>query len=83
MKTLSYTAFRQNLAREMDSVNEDHIPLEITRKNHKSCIVMSKEDFESYEETAHLMKSANNAIRLNKAIEQLESGKGKKRDLLK
>lgn len=83
MKTLSYTAFRNNLAKEMDRVNENHAPLIVTRKNHKDCVLISMEDFASYEETAHLMRSTNNAGRLNKAIDQLESGKGKKRDLLR
>ena len=50
--TLSYSAFRNQLAGVLDKVNNDHKPVMITRQNGKPAIVMSVEDFQSYEETA-------------------------------
>lgn len=82
MDTLSYSAFRSHLANAMDKVNEDHKPILITRQNGKPAVVMSLEDFKSYEETAYLMASPKNAERLNKAIVQLKSGQGVERGLL-
>ncbi len=82
MDTLSYSAFRGNLSKTLDKVNEDHKPILITRQNGKPAVVISLEDFNSYEETAYLMASPKNAERLNKAIAQLESGQGAERDLL-
>ena len=74
MDTMSYSAFRNHLAGCLDKVNDDHKPLLITRQNGKPAIVMSVEDFHSYEETAYLMASPLNAERLNQAIQEVEIG---------
>lgn len=83
MNTISYSAFRSHLASTLDGVNENHKPLIITRQNAKPAVVMSLEDFESYEETAYLMASPKNTERLNRAIHQLNAGLGKGRKLIK
>jgi len=75
MDTLSYSAFRSQLAGTLDKVNDDHKPILITRQNGKPAVVMSLEDFQAYEETAYLMASPKNAERLNKAIAEIESGR--------
>ncbi len=82
MDTLSYSAFRSHLANTLDKVNDDHKPILITRQKGRPAVVMSLEDFKSYEETAYLMASPKNAERLNQAIAQLESGKGVEQGLL-
>lgn len=75
MDTLSYTSFRKNLAGVLDKVNQDHVPVMITRQNGEAAILMSVEDFKSYEETAYLMASPKNALRLSASIAELEAGK--------
>lgn len=82
MNTVSYSSFRTNLASTLDKVNEDHKPVMITRQNGKPAVLMSLEDFHSYQETSYLMASPKNAERLNKAISEIESGKGVQHDLL-
>ena len=82
MDTLSYSAFRNQLAGVLDKVNDDHKPVMITRQNGKPAIVMSVEDFQSYEETAYLMASPKNAERLNQAIAEVESGQMVDKDLI-
>jgi antitoxin YefM len=77
MDVLSYSALRNNLASTLDKVNEDHVSILITRQNGKPAVIMSLEDFKSYEETAYLMASPKNAERLNRAITEVESGKTK------
>jgi len=47
----------------------------ITRQNGKPAVVMSLDDFHSYEETAYLMASPKNAERINQAIAEVEAGK--------
>ncbi|MFC3122698.1 type II toxin-antitoxin system Phd/YefM family antitoxin [Agaribacter flavus] len=74
METMSYSAFRTNLAATLDKVNDDHKPTIITRQNGRPAVVMSLEDFHAYEETAYLMASPKNAERLNQAIKELEAG---------
>lgn len=82
MESMTYSDFRKNLAASLDKINKDHVAILITRQSGKSAVIMSQEDFKSYEETAYLMSSINNASRLNQAIEQLENKKGKKRRLI-
>ena len=74
MDTISYSAFRTQLAGTLDKVNEDQKPLLVTRQNGKPAVVMSLEEFHSYEETAYLMASPRNATRLAESIAQIEAG---------
>ncbi|MGM9451974.1 type II toxin-antitoxin system Phd/YefM family antitoxin [Legionella bozemanae] len=82
MDILSYSALRNNLASTLDKVNEDHAPILITRQNGKPAVIMSLEDFKSYEETAYLMASSKNTERLNQAIDEVESGKTKEHGII-
>lgn len=75
MDTISYSAFRTQLAGTLDKVNKDQKPLLITRQNGKPAVVMSLEEFHSYEETAYLMTSPRNATRLLESIAEIEAGK--------
>jgi len=66
----------------LDKVNTDHAPVVITRQNAKPAVVLSLEDFNSYEETMYLMASPKNATRLNKAIKEIENSQFAKHDLI-
>jgi antitoxin YefM len=82
METLNYSSFRSNLAKTLDRVNDDHLPILITRQNGKPAVVISLEDFKAYEETAYLMASPQNAQRLNEAIAEIESGNAGPHELI-
>ncbi|KTD21420.1 Antitoxin YefM [Legionella lansingensis] len=82
MDVLSYSALRNNLASILDKVNEDHVSILITRQNGKPAVIMSLEDFKSYEETAYLMSSPKNVERLNQAIAEVEAGKTKEHGII-
>ena len=82
LDTISYTSFRQNLSSMLDKVNEDHVPIMITRQNGEPAIVMSVQDFKSYEETAYLMASPKNAERLNTSIMEIEANNVIRRDII-
>lgn len=82
MDTVTYTKFREQLAGHLDRINSDHTPLLVTRQNGAPVVVMSLEDFKSYEATFYLLASNNNAVRLNAAIDELRAGKGKARKLI-
>lgn len=83
MKAISYTAARQNLAKTMKKVCEDHDPVIITRKNTDAVVIISLEDYEALNETAYLLQSPKNTTRLLESIQELESGKGKEMELIK
>ncbi len=83
MDVISYSVFRTNLASTLDQVNDNHKPVLITRKNGRPpTVLISLEDFQSYEETAYLMVRPKNAERLNQAIEQAEAGKIQQHELI-
>ncbi len=81
MEALSYSLARQNLAKTMDQVCRDHSPVVVTRQKNDSVVIMSLEDYEALEETAHLLRSPKNAKRLLESVAQLNGGKGRKRSL--
>ncbi len=76
MKSIKYTAARENLASTMDAVCADHAPVVITRNRDQSVVMLSLEDYESLEETAYLLRTPANAKRLLESIHALENGKG-------
>lgn len=82
MKAISYTAARENLAATMDGVCNDRNPVIITRKRDQAVVMLSLEDYESLEETAHLLRVPANAKRLQAAIEALDGGGGTERELI-
>ena len=82
MRTTSYSDLRKNLAAMIDQVSADHEPIIITRdRGRPPAVLMSLEDFASYEESRYLLESPANASRLKAAIESLEKGGGKQREL--
>tara|TARA_B100000315_G_C14485799_1_gene545132 strand:+ start:630 stop:881 length:252 start_codon:yes stop_codon:yes gene_type:complete len=82
MKAITYTAARGNLSKTMKKVCEDHDPVIITRKKNGSVVMISLDDFEALNETSYLLQSPKNAKRLLHSIKELNSGKGKTRDLI-
>ena len=83
MRATSYSELRKNLSATLDRVNEDHEPVLITRdKGKPAAVLMSLEDYASFEETAYLLKSPRNAKRLRDAIAELDAGRGKARKLV-
>jgi antitoxin YefM len=81
MKSITYTAARENLASTINRVCEDNAPVLITRNRDQSVVMLSLAEYESLQETAHLLRSPANAKRLLKSIESLERGQGVRRQL--
>ncbi len=82
MRTTSYSDLRKNLAAMLDAVSADHEPVVITRDRGKpSAVLMSLEDYASFEETRYLLRNPANAARLAASIEALEAGAGNEHSL--
>lgn len=82
MEATTYTAARQNLARIMEQVCQDHSPILVTRKQSDSVVIMSLADYQALEETAYLLRAPKNARRLIESISELAEGRGRKRNLI-
>lgn len=81
MNAITYTHARSHLAQTMEQVCDDHAPVIITRKNQRSVVMISLEDYQALEETAYLLRSPKNTRRLLEAVAELESGGGVEREL--
>ncbi|QDO89463.1 type II toxin-antitoxin system prevent-host-death family antitoxin [Ornithinimicrobium ciconiae] len=82
MKTMSYTESRARYAEVLDGVTNDREEVVITRAGHEPVVIVSLADYESLRETAYLMRSPANARRLLDAMERLEAGRGRSRELV-
>ncbi len=82
MDTITYSDVRARLARTMDKVCDDHAPVVITRKNARSVVMMSLEDYQALAETTYLLRSPKNARRLLESVAELESGGGSEKELI-
>src|SRR6056297_1229100 len=57
MDAITYTKARATLAQTIDSVCENHKPVIITKKNDRSVVMLSLEDYQALEETAYLLRN--------------------------
>ncbi|MCE3238462.1 MAG: yefM [Gammaproteobacteria bacterium] len=72
MTTITYTSARAHLAKTMQRVCEDHVPIIITRSTAEPVVMLSLSDFEALQETHYLLKSPANAARLAEGIDEIE-----------
>ena len=82
MDAISYTRVRNNLAKTMDRVTQDHDPIVITRQKGESVVLISLEDFNAWQETAYLLRSPANAERLLRATQEVSRGAHAPRELI-
>ncbi|MDP3712744.1 MAG: type II toxin-antitoxin system prevent-host-death family antitoxin [Mycobacteriales bacterium] len=65
---------RKSLISLIEQVNDDHVPVEILSKC-GSAVLMSLEDYQALQETAHLLRVPANARRLLESLAQAQSGR--------
>jgi antitoxin YefM len=81
MRTLS-TELRAKLSTVMDQVNDDHVPVIVTRARGKPVVMVSLEDWTSMDEPTCLLSSPANREALLESIADLNAEKGVVRDLI-
>ncbi len=82
MEVLNYTEFRKNLAKSLNKVNDDAEIVVVSRSKGKNVVVMSLEEYNSLQETLHLISTPANRKRLEEAMKNAEEGIFIKRDLI-
>jgi antitoxin YefM len=70
---ITATEARKNLFPLIEKVNEDRVPIEIMSRR-GNAVLISKDDYDALEETAHLLRSPANARRLLESLLQARSG---------
>jgi antitoxin YefM len=64
---------RKHLFPLIEQVNNDRTPVEINSRR-GDAVLISKDDYEALEETAHLLRSPANARRLLESLAQAQRG---------
>jgi antitoxin YefM len=82
MQVVNYTEFRKKLAENLDMVNDNNELVVVSRSKGQNVVVMSLEEYNSIQETLHLLGNRGNQKRLDQAIEEMRSGKSSKHDLI-
>jgi antitoxin YefM len=70
MTTISYSDFRRNLAKFLNSVEEDCEEIVIHRSKGRSTVVLSLDEYLSLKETAYLLSTPRNRKHLEKSLKE-------------
>ncbi len=82
MNILTFSEARASFKQALDTVCRDHTPTVITRQRGEHVVLLSLDDYNSMQETLHLLGSPKNAERLRESIAEFRAGKTLKRELL-
>lgn len=82
MRVVNYSEFRNNLAENLNVVNDDGDVVVVSRSKGKNVVVMSLEEYNSITETIHLTSTKANRKRLDDAIGEMKKGKFVKKKLI-
>jgi antitoxin YefM len=74
MAHIRLTEFRQNIATHFDNVIASRAPLLVTRQGSEALVVMAEGEYESMQETLHLLSTPANSERLRESLAQLRDG---------
>jgi antitoxin YefM len=73
MEAITYTEARNRLAETIDRITENHEPVIITRRGRQAVVMLSLEDYNGWQETEYLTRSAANAADLLQAVEEVRA----------
>lgn len=73
MYAITYKEACNNLGKAMDKVVDDHSPVIITRHNHSPVVMLSLDDYNSWQETEYLTRSPANAKDLQEAVDEVKN----------
>jgi antitoxin YefM len=82
MEVLNYTEFRKKMKESLDSVSDDNNIVIVSRSKNKNVVLLSMDEYNSWNETMHLIKSDKNRKRLDEAITEMKKGKSAKKSLI-
>jgi len=82
MKVVNYSEFRNNLTQNLNAVNEDKEIVIVSRTQGKNVVVMDLDEYNSIQETFHLMSTKANRKRLEEAAAEMNKNKFIKNKLI-
>jgi antitoxin YefM len=82
VEIINYTEARKTLAPIMDRVVESQQPIAITRKNAKPVVMVSLDEYNSWQETLYLLKAQKSQKRLLESARAIKQGKFAVKELI-
>jgi antitoxin YefM len=80
-REVSYSEAREHLADLWDRALADREPIRLTRRGSEAVVLLAADEYEGLLETAHLLRSPANAVRLLSALQRAEAGDGEPKTL--
>ncbi len=75
MKTTTISSFRLKMKDYIQSIFDDQEHLFVSGPKNKNIVILTEEEYDSLNETAYLLKSPANALRLMQSLKEFEEGK--------
>ncbi len=82
MQVVNYSDFRKNLKENLDEACDNNEVMVVSREKNKNVVVISLDEYNSWQETNHLLSSDANARRLQAALNNLAKGHSETHDLI-
>ena len=82
MQVVNYSDFRKNLKENLDDACDNNEVIVVSRAHNKNVVVISLDEYNSWQETNHLLSSDANARRLQAALNNLAKGPSETHDLI-
>ncbi len=74
MVVVNYSDFRKNLKENLDNACDNNEVVIVSRAHNKNIVVISLDEYNSWQETKYLLSSPKNRERLEAAIRDTEQG---------
>ncbi|RDU95633.1 type II toxin-antitoxin system Phd/YefM family antitoxin [Trinickia dinghuensis] len=82
MNILTFSQARADFEQALDAVCKNHEPTVITRQRGEHVVMMSLEDYNSLQETLHLLSTPTNSDRLRQSIAEFRASRTFVRELV-
>jgi len=82
MTVISVNEAKQNLEKVIERVIDDAEPAVLRTESGDEVVLLSKNDFNSWNETVYLLSNPANAAHLTKSIEEASAGRTEEKELI-
>jgi len=82
MQVVNYTEFRRSMKAKLDQVSDDGDTVIINRSENKNVVLISLREYNSLNETLHLLSSEKNRNRLMEAVKRANQGEFESHNLI-